>query len=88
MAVGVATGVALGLLTVHNINPINHFLSHVVGIELFPREIYNFPEIPAFLTVRDLLTISGSALVICTLAGLLPALRAARLEPVEALRYE
>jgi len=85
---GVAIGLGLGLLTVHNINPINHFLSHVVGIDLFPRDIYNFPSIPAFLTLRDLLTIGGSALVICTLAGLLPALRAARLEPVEALRYE
>jgi lipoprotein-releasing system permease protein len=85
---GVAIGIGLGLLTVRNINPINHFLSHVVGIELFPRDIYNFPSIPAFLTAQDLLTIGVSALVICTLAGLLPALRAARLQPVEALRYE
>ncbi len=85
---GVAIGIGLGLLTVHYINPINHFLSHIVGIELFPAEIYNFPSIPAFLTGRDLLTIGVSALVICTLAGLLPAVRAARLEPVEALRYE
>ena len=85
---GVVAGFGLGLLTVHNINPINQFLSHVLGIEFFPRDIYNFPSIPAFLTVQDLLTIGGSALVICTLAGLLPALRAARLEPVEALRYE
>ncbi len=86
--IGVAAGVALGLLTVDNINPINHFLSHILGIDLFPQDIYNFAEIPAFLTPRDLLTITGSALVICTLAGLLPALRAARLEHVEALRHE
>ncbi len=85
---GVTVGIGLGLLTVQNINPINHCLSHVVGIDLFPRDIYNFPSIPAYLTPRDLLTIGISALVICTLAGLLPALRAARLEPVEALRYE
>jgi lipoprotein-releasing system permease protein len=86
--IGVAVGVALGLLTVENINPINRFLSSAIGWELFPREIYNFPSIPAYLTLRDLLAIAGSALAICTLAGLLPALRAARLEPVEALRYE
>jgi lipoprotein-releasing system permease protein len=85
---GVALGLGLGLLTVWNINPINHFLSQVVGIDLFPRDIYNFPSIPAFLTIQDLLTIGLSALVICTLAGVLPALRAARLEPVEALRHE
>jgi len=85
---GVALGLGLGLLTVRNINPINHFLSSVVGIDLFPRDIYNFPSIPAYLTTRDLLTIGLSALVICTLAGVLPALRAARLEPVEALRHE
>ena len=85
---GVAIGIGLGLLTVHNINPINHFLSQVVGIDLFPRDIYNFLSIPAFLTIRDLLTIGVSALVICTLAGLLPAVRAARLQPAEALRYE
>ena len=85
---GVALGLGLGLLTVRNINPINHFLSQVVGIDLFPRDIYNFPSIPAFLTIQDLLTIGLSALVICTLAGVLPALRAARLEPVEALRHE
>ena len=85
---GVAVGVMLGLLTVRNINPISHFLSQVAGIDLFPRDIYNFPQIPASLSATDLLTIAGSALVICTLAGLIPALRAARLEPVEALRYE
>ncbi len=86
--IGVAAGVVLGLLTVENINPINEFLSSAVGLELFPKEVYNFPRIPAYLTTRDLLTIAGSALVICTLAGLLPALRAARLEPVEALHHE
>lgn len=86
--IGVAAGTALGLVTVANINPINHFISRVVGVELFPAEIYNFPEIPAYLTGRDLATIVIAALVICTVAGLLPALRAARLQPVEALHYE
>lgn len=86
--VGVVLGVVLGLVTVANINPISQLLSSVFGLELFPKEIYNLPRIPAHLTGRDLVTIAGSALVICTLAGLLPAIRAARLEPIEALHHE
>jgi lipoprotein-releasing system permease protein len=85
---GVTIGTSLGLLTIRYINPIKTVLSHIMGRDLFPREIYNFSSIPAYLTPRDLLIICVSALVICTLAGLIPALRAARLEPVEALRYE
>ncbi len=85
---GVVVGLSLGLLTIHNLTPIQDFLSRVLGIEVFPREIYNFARIPAHLDVRDALTITVSALVICTLGGLIPALWAARLEPVEALRHE
>ena len=66
----------------------NEFLSSVVGLELFPREVYNFPRIPASLSKRDLVVICSAALAICTVAGLLPALRAARLQPVEALQHE
>ncbi len=85
---GVAVGMTMGLITIHNLTPIQNFLSNVLGIEVFPRDIYNFTKIPAFLTVRDLLTIVISALVICTLGGLFPAVWAARLEPVEALRHD
>jgi lipoprotein-releasing system permease protein len=86
--VGTATGVVLGLVTIANINVIRGVLSRVFGLELFPRDIYNFTEIPTHLTGGDLLTIAISAVVICTAGGLFPALWAARLEPVEALRHE
>lgn len=85
---GVIVGVTLGLLTIHNLTPIQNFLSHALGIEVFPREIYNFTRIPAHLALRDAVTITVSALVICTLGGLIPAFWAAKLEPVEALRHE
>jgi len=85
---GVALGMTLGLVTIHNLTPIQNFLSNVLGIEVFPRDIYNFTRIPAFLTARDLATIVLCALAICTLGGLFPAIWAARLEPVEALRHE
>lgn len=85
---GVTVGVGLGLITIHNLTPIQNFLSGVMGIEVFPRDIYNFAQIPAYLAFRDVLTITLSALAICTLGGLIPALWAAKLEPVEALRHE
>lgn len=86
--VGVLAGLACGLATIDHIDQIRAFLSAVFNVELFPREIYNFPRIPTYLTGRDLLTIAISAQCIATLGGLLPALWAANLEPVEALRHE
>ncbi|MCX7886195.1 MAG: ABC transporter permease [Verrucomicrobiae bacterium] len=85
---GVGIGFALGLITIQHLAAIQLFLSRFLGIEVFPREIYNFTQIPAHLAVRDALAITFSALTICTLAGLMPAVWAAKLEPVDALRHE
>jgi lipoprotein-releasing system permease protein len=86
--IGTLMGLASGMLLVHYRNPFNRWLSSAMGFELFPREVYNFSEIPAQINPPDLVWICVAALVICTLAGLVPAFRAARLDPVEALRYE
>ncbi len=56
-------------------------------IEL-PAEVYTISTLPVAVEVSDVLIICGVALTICFLATLYPSLRAARLEPVEALRYE
>ncbi len=56
-------------------------------IEL-PEEIYTIPTLPISLEATDIIIICGVALGICFLATIYPSLRAARLEPVEALRYE
>ncbi len=86
--IGVLAGVALGLLTIDHVDQVRMFLANALHVELFPKEIYNLPKIPTYLTTRDLVTIALSALVISTLGGVLPALWAAMLEPVEALRHE
>jgi len=85
---GVVIGTALGLITIRNLTLIQNFLTRVVGIDVFPKDIYNFAQIPAFLTLSDLLAIIISALAICTLGGVIPALWAAKLNPVDALRHE
>jgi ABC-type lipoprotein release transport system permease subunit len=63
-------------------------MSEKVGFNLFPAEIYQFRELPAEIVTRDVVIICGGSLVICILAGVLPAVRAALLQPVEALRNE
>jgi lipoprotein-releasing system permease protein len=85
---GVITGFGLGMLALHYRNEFLRFMNRLTGFELFPAKIYYFSELPAIIVPRDILLICGSALIICVLAGLVPAWTAARLEPVEALRHE
>jgi lipoprotein-releasing system permease protein len=63
-------------------------MNQVSGFELFPASIYGFTELPALIISRDILLICGSAFIVCTLGGAIPAWLAGRLKPVEALRYE
>jgi lipoprotein-releasing system permease protein len=55
---------------------------------LFPAAIYNFNQLPSLIVASDVIVICGGSLIICVLAGVLPAWRAGRLNPVEALRHE
>lgn len=86
--VGAGVGLAIGLLFVHFINEIRAALEWITGQPVFDPAIYYFYGIP---TIVDPLTVSWivlGALFIAVLSSVLPALRAARLHPVEALRYE
>lgn len=85
---GVSAGFGLGLLAVTYRNDFLFFMRRVTGYELFPAKIYFFNELPALLLPGDVAMICGGSLVICLLAGLIPAWNAGRLEPVEALRHE
>lgn len=87
-AFGNLTGVGLGLTIMHWRNEFKDWLAERLGIEIFPPGIYQFREIPAELIPQDLAIICISAFVICSLAALLPAMVAARLEPVKALRHD
>jgi lipoprotein-releasing system permease protein len=86
--VGVTAGFGLGMLALHYRNEFLRFMRYVTQYELFPQQVYSFSELPALLDPKDIAIICGSALVVCVLAGLIPAWNAARLNPVEALRHE
>jgi lipoprotein-releasing system permease protein len=85
---GVAAGFGLGMLAVTYRNQFLHFMRNATGWELFPKSVYGFGDLPALIMPRDVAVICISSFVICVLGGLLPAIRAGRLKPVEALRYE
>jgi len=85
---GVGLGFALGLLFLKNLNNILRAASSTVGFQLLPPEIYKISSIPYELLPHDVGIICGGSFLICVLAGLLPAWKASRLQPVEALRNE
>ncbi len=85
---GVIAGFGLGMLALEYRNAFLRFMNRLTGFELFPASIYGFVELPALIVPRDVVLICGSALLICLLAGVLPAWNASRLQPVDALRYE
>ena len=82
------TGTIMGLLFVRYINPIATALEMVMGVEVFDETVYYFREIPTIVQIPTVIGVALGAMLIAVVASVLPALRAARLHPVEALRYE
>ena len=78
----------LVLLFVFFINDIAAALERVTGAEVFDPTVYYFQEIPTIVSPFTVSWIVVGAVLIAVMASVLPALRAARLHPVEALRYE
>ncbi len=86
--VGTLAGFVLGVLICLNVERIRQFFSWISGTVLFNPELYFLSQLPAKMDFSETFSVILMALVLSFLATLFPAWRAARLDPVEALRYE
>jgi lipoprotein-releasing system permease protein len=86
--VGTLVGFLLGLIVCLNIESIRQFISWMTNTELFSPELYFLSKLPAEVDVGETAAVVIMALTLSFLATLYPSWRAARLDPIEALRYE
>ncbi len=86
--VGTIVGFLLGVVVCLNIESIRRFMSWLTNTELFSPELYFLSHLPARMDTGETVAVVLMALILSLLATLYPSWRAARLDPVEALRYE
>jgi len=87
-ATGAACGAAFGLLSVYYLNDIDGWLLRTVGFELFPKRLFDLPRIPVHLEAGWAIQVALGALCLAVIVALVPARKAARMNPVQALSYE
>jgi lipoprotein-releasing system permease protein len=85
---GTLAGAALGTLLADNLERLVGGLEHLLGTQFLDARVYYMSELPAYVELDDVLKVCGVAFVLCVLATIYPAWRAARTAPAEGLRHE
>ena len=85
---GTLAGVILGIIVCLNVESIRQFFSWISGTTIFNPELYFLSKLPAEINMSETVSVVVMALALSFLATIFPAWRAARIDPVEALRYE
>ncbi|MGD0720352.1 MAG: lipoprotein-releasing ABC transporter permease subunit [Roseiarcus sp.] len=86
--VGTTAGLVLGVVVAHNVDAIRLGLNWLFGVSLFPSDLYFLSQLPSRVENGDVAAVVAMTLFLSLSATIYPSWRAARLDPVEALRYE
>jgi lipoprotein-releasing system permease protein len=87
-AIGIVAGLGAALPTLAFRNQFREILSNVLGLQILPKDVYQLSGLPAEIVPAHIAFICVASFAVCLVAGLIPAIFAARLDPVKALRSE
>ena len=86
--VGVALGTVLGIIAALTVSDVIAWIEQLSGVQFLSGDVYFISYLPSQLLWSDVAMITSSALVLSFLATIYPAIRASKIQPAEALRYE
>ena len=86
--IGILFGTLLGLGIAKNINYLSDLIEKATGVAVFPNDIYYFSKIPVKINFSDIGIVIALSFILAIVSGVYPAIKASRMDPVEAIRYE
>ncbi len=86
--IGTFLGCITGLAVAFNLQKISQFVERVFNFQILPGDVYYLSELPSQVNYSDVAIIVAGTMLICFLSTIYPSLRASKLDPAEALRYE